>query len=62
MAFDVSLSSGTTGFNVSLSDVAESILSIKLSGTFDNTKPVMFKTGGTFVQKTVKVKVGGIFQ
>lgn len=62
MAFDVSLSSGTTGFNVSLSQTTASILSIKLSGSFDNTKPIMFKSGGTFSEKTVKVKIGGTFQ
>lgn len=60
MAFDISLNSGTTGFNVSLSQ--SSIVSIKLSGTFDNTKPIMFKSSGTFTEKTVKVKVGGTFQ
>jgi hypothetical protein len=58
--FDVSLSSGVTGFDISLSATADLRTKLKVGGTF-TAYQWKIKIGGTFVVKPVGVKVGGTF-
>jgi hypothetical protein len=65
MSFDISLVSGVTGFDISLSSSAPPTITygkIKVGGSFVDIVDRKFKTGGTFVSVVnYKVKIGGTF-
>jgi hypothetical protein len=58
--FDISLNSGTSGFDISLSQAGSTAIKIKVGGTFTSKRPKI-KVGGVFSEFTVKMKIGGVF-
>jgi len=58
--FDISLNSGTSQFDVSLSQVGATGIKLKVAGAFISKRPKI-KVGGVFSEFAVKIKVGGVF-
>lgn len=56
--FDISLSSNVSNFDISLSTAGE--VNVKISSIF-TLYPIYVKIAGNFIQKTLLVKIGGVF-
>lgn len=60
--FDISLSSNVSNFDISLitGGTPSGEVSVKISSIF-TLYPIYVKIAGTFIQKTLLVKIGGVF-
>lgn len=60
--FDINLSSSVSNFDISLTTGAapSGEVSVKISNVF-TLYPIYVKIAGNFIQKTLLVKVGGVF-